>query len=269
MLPLTRELYGIGSGEKGFCLEADFYGAAASLRFLCPFDRASPGTLDARHHLVRAEPVVALRTLRLNRELLTCDQLEVTVDGRSLGTFSFDQHRLFDQTQTSMLDDFEALAYDLDVVQRHCNTYFPIPETLEPYDRVLLRVARLLIEGNCVAYPGVRTLTVTLAGADSEALRKLLSGEPGVIRTEDSRYQISIDGHELNLGRVSFFNTVVAEDHEKANQALDEGRAEGIRVQLRPAENGRKFRAYMPDKITDPQRRLTPTPWGLPGVVEP
>lgn len=256
----------VGSGDQGFCLEADFYGAA-SLRFLCPFDHGA-GTLDADFRLVRADPGLALRTLKLNRELQTCDRLVVTIDNHSLGSFSFDQRRVSDSAQTNMLDDFESLVYDLDVVQRHCSTYFRLPETLEPTDRLLLRAARLLIEGHCVAFPGARILTVTLAGSDSDGLRQLLSGKPGVIRIENSHYPINIGDRELDLGRVSFFNSVIAEDHEKANHALDEGRAQGLQVHLRPA-NGHNFRAYMPDKITNPQQKLAPTPWGLPGVVEP
>jgi hypothetical protein len=226
------------------------------------------GTLNAQYQLVQADPLVALRTLRLHRELLTCDRLEITVDGNHLGSFTFDENRVLDPTQMTMLDDFEALVEDLDVVQRHCNVYFPVPEAIEPADRVVLRAARLLIEGYCVAYPQARTLTITLAGSDSEGIRSLLSGRPGVIRTEDSHYQISVGQHDLNLGRVSFFNSVIASDHEKANQALDEGRAVGYPVHLQSAD-GRNFRAYMPDKVNDPHQQLTPTPWGLPGVVEP
>jgi hypothetical protein len=47
----------------------------------------------------------------------------------------------------------EQFAYDLDVVQRHTDHFFNVPESMLLGDRVKMRVARLLIEGHIVASP--------------------------------------------------------------------------------------------------------------------
>ncbi|MEV0976604.1 hypothetical protein [Streptomyces sp. NPDC049915] len=59
------------------------------------------------------------------------------------------------------------LLQDLEVVQRHCEQYFPVPGELTPTDPITLLMARLLIQGHCVISPFLPRARFTLTGQDS------------------------------------------------------------------------------------------------------
>jgi hypothetical protein len=66
---------------------------------------------------------------------------------------------------------FEQYAEDLEIIQRHTNTSFPMPTSVAPQDRIAARVARHLIDGEIVASPTAPGFTLALSGEDSAELR--------------------------------------------------------------------------------------------------
>ncbi|MGI5359773.1 hypothetical protein ACQI4E_31385 [Streptomyces sp. CA-252508] len=76
---------------------------------------------------------------------------------------------------------------DLEAVQRHCEQYVPIPDELTPAGRIALRMARLLIQGHCVASPFMTRARFTLNGQDSPTLRSLLVASPTPCGSVSSR----------------------------------------------------------------------------------
>ncbi|MGA5521051.1 hypothetical protein ACPCK2_33135, partial [Streptomyces pseudogriseolus] len=119
---------------------------------------------------------------------------------------------------------------DLEAVQRHCEQYFPVPDELTPADRIALRMARLLVQGHCVASPFLTRARFTLNGQDSPTLRSLLSGEPHAVRGSIAAFALTLAGRHLELGPVNFYHphvTVDEEDGRRALAALEAGRGEG------------------------------------------
>lgn len=157
---------------------------------------------------------------------------------------------------------------DLEVLQRHCEAYFPVPLDYTPAERIQARIARLLVDGRCVAYPFARTLTITLNGQDHPTLHALLDGRPQCLRVSPPGFEITIGGHTLDVGPVHLFHTGLTPDNgEEALTALREGRGAGTEVTLRPGNN-EHYRIYHAN-APDDGRPLIPTPLGLEGYTEP
>ncbi|WP_435596579.1 hypothetical protein [Streptomyces albogriseolus] len=158
---------------------------------------------------------------------------------------------------------------DLEAVQRHCEQYFPIPDELTPADRIALRMARLLIQGHCMASPFLTRARFTLNGQDSPTLRSLLSGEPHAVRGSIAGFALTLAGRHPELGPVYFYRprvTVDEEDGRRALAALEVGRGEGCDVAVRPVGAG-CFRHLLRDAA--PGSGWTPVPLELPGFTEP
>ncbi|MGW6628408.1 hypothetical protein ACWGBN_11185 [Streptomyces anulatus] len=158
---------------------------------------------------------------------------------------------------------------DLEVVQRHCEQYFPVPTGLSPTDRIALRMARLLVDGQCVISPFLPRMSFTLTGEDSPGLRALLSGEQRSMWCSTEEFAVTLAGRRLRLGPVLVFHPRVAteqEDGQRALAALDAGRGDGCKVTVRPAD-GERFRMLLQNAATSAEQ--VPVPLGLPGFPEP
>ncbi|WP_157901044.1 hypothetical protein [Streptomyces davaonensis] len=158
---------------------------------------------------------------------------------------------------------------DLEVVQRHCEQYFPVPDELAPDERIVLRIARLLVEGHCVVSPFLPRARVTLSGQDSPAVRALLSGAPHALQLRCDEFAVLLAGRRLDLGPVVSFHPRVAAEHDsdvEALAALNAGRSDGHEVTVRPVD-GERFRLLLQRSATGPDP--LPVPLGLPGSPNP
>ncbi len=190
---------------------------------------------------------------------------QVTVDGRTAGAGRLSRAASDDVVRR--LEQLHLFVEDLDVVQRHCEQYFPVPFELPAVDRIALRMARLLVDGRCVASPFSRTLTLTVTGAEDPAMRQLLRGSPQSVRLTTPDCAVQIAGRSLDLGTACMFHTrVVAQDGLSALAALDAGAVEK-EIILRPADD-EQFRMFLAD-TPDDGLPLTPAPFGLDGYAEP
>jgi hypothetical protein len=258
------------AGYEGRCLKATFYNVA-ELIFMIPHDEEQPTTLGYAYKVADTSPSDLLLAMRLIKQLHRGNTGEIYLNGQRLGVIGFTA-KGNSAERLAHLDEvrrWEQLAEDLDIVQRHCDNFFPVPAELPGIDRAVLRMLRLLIEGKCAAHPTARVLTITLAGTDSEELRMVLDGTPRTIRLDLSECTVEVAGRVLMVGDVMLFHTrVVAVDSERVLEALDAGTAEGYVVNLRP-EGKEHFHAFMPAKWPSDQMPLVPTPWGLPELTEP
>lgn len=257
------------AGYEGRCIKATFYGVA-ELLFLFPYDREQPSTLNYTYSVAGSNSPDLFRAMRLIEELHGEGEGELLLNGHSLGMLVFG--RKDSPELAEHLDDvrrWKQLADDLDIVQRHCNIFFPVPDELPGLDRVYLRLARLLIEGKCAIHPTARIMTGTLTGNDSPELRMVLSGKPQGLRLDVSDFTIVIGSHHLRIGDMLLFHTrVVTSNYQEALSALDSGTSEHLVVRFHP-EDGEHFRAFLPDKWPDDHTPVVPTPWGLPEFTEP
>ncbi|MFG1993778.1 hypothetical protein ACGFJ7_27760 [Actinoplanes sp. NPDC048988] len=216
----------------------------------------------------RWTPTQALQTIAFHRNLVELRGCELEV-GEHLMTVQRAGALTHDGELTEALSDIELLAEDLDVVQRHCRTFFPIPANISAADRIDIRTARLLIEGHCVVYRGMRAFTMTLNGRYDPSLKEILAKSDVPLRV-DSDIDMVIGKNRLSLGRLMFFHTRVnIENRDEVLAALEAGRGEGQEVRFVP-ENRERFRAILPTaRPGRDDEPLIPTPWGLPGIDGP
>lgn len=257
-----------GSGAKGFSLKAVFH-EVINLTFLFAYD-GEKSSLQCALNVEDAEVSNVIRAAALNKELNKNNILKVSIDGNHLGTVSFHQSSPDEAAERiADISEWEALASDLDVVQRHCGIYFPMPTFISAKERVFLRVARLLIDGSCVVHPEIRTLTTTLNGNESPELRELFSDTPHAIKAEFESTSIYVAGRELSLGRATVFHPeVYTVNRMELRSSLAQGRLAGARLGLRPKDR-EYFRIFLPERWPDMEKHLVVTPWNLPGVSEP
>ncbi|WP_328698432.1 hypothetical protein [Streptomyces sp. NBC_00342] len=254
----------LGAGSIGRSVHVELPGG--NLELLVPREAGAPASMRFTFSLERLEPAAALRLLRMRQRIMTGGAFQVrtstgTVGGGELPAESGSAHQ----------EVAELCRYveELDVVQRHCEQYFPLPAELSPVDRIALRMARLLVDGHCVISPFLPRLSFTLSGEDSPGLRALLSGGQQAVQCSTEEFAITLAGRCLRLGPVLVFHPRVAteqEDGQWALAALDAGRGDGCKVTVRPME-GERFRLLLQNAAAGAEQ--VPVPLGLPDFPEP
>ncbi|MFB7340435.1 hypothetical protein ACFCZ6_10280 [Streptomyces hydrogenans] len=253
-----------GSGSLGSSIEVDLPGAL--LRVLRPFDESAPAKVAYQFDLAGLSPAEALKVLRLRRRLSLGGDFRVMIDGQLAGAGRLPKSGSADDLRRWAR--LQLFLEDLEVVQRHCEQDFPIPEDMSMTDRIALRMARLLVEGRCVTSPFSRELTITLTWIDDVNTRELLSGRAQSLRVTSSEYGITIAGHLLNLGSVCIFHTeVTADDGPSVLESLRNGLVSEATLVLRPAR-GEHYRMFLTES-PDNGMPLSPCPLGLDGYPEP
>jgi hypothetical protein len=256
-----------GESHRGRSLKAEFYDALTML-WLMPNDPTEPGTIKISLTIGALDPGTVIRVLDLKEALSHADRIEVRLSGARWMSLDV-QPNAPDPETDELFEDLRGLSEDLEVVQRHCKVHFPIPELYTVMDRIELRCARLLLEGHCVAIPGLSVLRGELSGEDSELLRYLLSGQPARMMQEVDPFGFELFGHDLMLGRAQNFNldSEIRDANEIAG-ALDSGTARGLAIEIRP-RGTKGFWTILPEHQTrDPDEPITLSPWGIPGVEE-
>ena len=190
----------------------------------------------------------------------TAHHIKVDIGGNHLCTVETDADQR--DALDSQLLKFRSVAQDLQIVQNHTNTYFPMPAEWTGLERVYLRCLRLLIEGECVALPNAGTLTVNLQRPDV--------GGPRIAFMEQPDFGFEIFGHDLKVGRTYIYGpTVTAENGTEALEAVERGEGKDFPVRLKPGGGNKYFWAFKPDLRTDETVNPLPVPWGLADIPEP
>ncbi|MGW5136218.1 hypothetical protein [Streptomyces sp. NPDC004135] len=254
----------VGRGSVGRSVTVDL--AGGSLELMVPAASSASASLRFTFSLEKLEPTAGLRLLRIYQRIAAGGAFEVRANAGVIGGGELPPHPEAARQEAAQLRSY---IEDLEAVQRHCEQYFPIPVELTPTDRIALRMARLLIQGHCVASPFMTRARFTLNGQDSPTLRSLLSGEPHAVRGSSAAFALTLAGRHLELGPVHFYHphvTVDEEDGRRALAALGAGRGEGCEVTVRPV-GGECFRHLLHDAA--PGSGWIPVPLELPGFTEP
>ncbi|MFE3830220.1 hypothetical protein [Streptomyces sp. NPDC059092] len=254
----------LGRGVIGRSVRMELAGSA--LQLLTPYDSGAAASLTLAFSLEGLEPPAALRVLRIHRRIAAGGAFEIrTVKGPVEGG-EMPPLPEAERLQSARLQLF---LEDLDVVQRHCEQYFPVPDEFTTKERIALRVARLLLDGHCVISPLLPQVRVTFNGRDTPAVRARLGGEPHAVWLPFEEFTLQIAGRRLELGPVIVFHQKAAVEPDSgraALTALDAGRGNGAEATLRPAD-GERFRLVLQRSVTGPEP--VPVPLELPGFPEP
>ncbi|MFJ3518920.1 hypothetical protein [Streptomyces sp. NPDC090131] len=248
----------LGKGRLGRSLDLQFTGCRITI---CHADDASvKTTVNCTIDLTGLSCGDALQALDLYGHVMEGSVFRLHLNGSEMASGRFPGAE-FSQADYERHARLRLTVEDLHIVQQHTRHHFAVPSELRPADWMLLRIARLLIEGHCVANPFLTSLTMELNGEDSPVLRSILLGNGAANRALLTNFMLPFDNRELPLGAVHVYHPhVQAADGEQALEALAAGRAAGHKVTLRPAD-GEPYRLYLnrPGDTTD-LSTLTPTP---------
>ncbi|MFI1415677.1 hypothetical protein ACH4Y0_38035 [Streptomyces sp. NPDC020707] len=254
----------LGRGSTGRSVRVEL--AGGQLQLLMPDAPGAAASLKFMFSLAGLDPAAALRVLRLHRRIAAGGAFEVRTVQGAVGGGEIPPLPEAARRASAQLQLF---LEDLDVVQRHCEQYFPVPDELPYQERIAPRIARLLVDGHCVVSPFLPQARITLNGHDSPAVRALLSGEPHAVQLPCEAYTVQVAGRRLELGAVGAFHPEAAVEPDSARAArtaLEAGRGDGAEVAVRPADGGR-FRMMLQRSLTGPEP--VPVPLELPNFPEP
>ncbi|MEV7282983.1 hypothetical protein AB0O01_00165 [Streptomyces sp. NPDC093252] len=260
--PGTLKHLGRGSAGRSVRMEL----AGGRLQLLQPDNPKVAASMKFTFSLEGLEPAAALRVLHIHRRIAAGGAFEVRTGEGAVGGGEVPPSPEAVRREAAQL---QLYLEDLEVVQRHCEQYFALPDECTPEERIFLRIARLLVDGHCVVSPFLPRARITLNGRDSPVVRALLSGEPHPVRLPCGAFTVPFAGRRLELGPVLVFHpraTAEPDSGGKALAALGAGRGDGAVVSIRPTD-GQRFRLLLQRSVTGPE--ATPVPLELPGFPEP
>ena len=260
------------SGALGRSLDVAFCERRLHVKFRFPHHENQEATFAAKAELSfsipKARPSVIQDLLFTARQITGAGALELYIDGAQLTRAGGIEPVTIEEYGLEKLI-IEQFAYDLDILQRHCHTYFDIPETISGSERVAVRVGRILAEGGIVASPRVRTLTMMLAGDDSPKLREVLSRPSQVHSKIADTYVVKVANKTLPIGQVyAVHPKATATNGEEAIAALDAGTATKFPVTFVPGDDHFFFVALANQPIEDYLGKRV-TLWGLIDIEQP
>lgn len=266
----TGSVRRVSSGIRGLTLEQVLHGSL-TLTWQLPTDLADPATVDVTFDSRGAvDAGELLKSMRLTRSLSRAYTVELQVGGKALMRGRFTEES--QEAVAREVDDSKALletVEDLAYVQQETNTFFPVPETIEPLDRIWLRVIRTALRGRMCFEPQRRTsfnMTLIPAAAEDEHMKPFLSGEPLAFVVRDEAPRLRFGDHEMVLpGDLAFvMRSGSVEDAATVRAGLERGEKTPAVVSSNKDEH---LLVYMPSRIAQ-TTTVEPDPWGLTGLDE-
>ncbi|QYL30064.1 hypothetical protein TM48_04626 [Mycobacterium shottsii] len=175
-------------GSIGGSIEAAFCNGHLNVRFRLRHDAeiedadefGEPG-ISLELDYGEISPSLVEQILSTRRAIRFASRLEAWFNGEFLFAIKLSDVPESAKDYEADLLAVEQFAHDLDVVQRHTNQFFNIPEFMHPGDRVKLRVARILAEGHIVASPRAPRFTLQMTGHDTPEVRAMLTGPRSIV----------------------------------------------------------------------------------------
>lgn len=246
-------------GKRGVAFLATFYGMM-EFEAEIPYAPSSPGTFGLTMGFANARVSDAQGVLQLLRDFDSGCVIQVLFEERKLlkGLATGDA-QLVDHSM-------ELLVEDLGVLERKLNAKFRVPAEMSHRQRVMVRVARLLVDGNATWMPPETSLTGKLSGEADDGMKMLLS-EGCAVTMPIPAFVIEIQGSKFNLGpAVLYHPSTVIRDAAEVRAALEARTAAGREVAFDPQGDtliwvmlGQGQAEGVPETL----------PWELPGIPMP
>ncbi|ARK05977.1 hypothetical protein B8281_15895 [Cellulosimicrobium sp. TH-20] len=256
-----------GGGPEGVTLELDFYGGL-TIRFLLPHDKARPGNAELNLEVGGVMVADAADALTLRRVLCReTARVEILREGQVVSGLTLDP---FNDPVDPALDALDQFANDLAFVERHAGGRRRFPARYTPFDRLVARMARLALEGQCVLVPPFISIHARIEedlppeGVDEVGM-VLASRRP--MRHQRPSFELDFGGLAYDIGPVLLYSPNVGiADSGRLLRLLDEGKIGGERVTFSPDEAEPWRLVHLP--TWDDHARLVPVPWEAVGIDE-
>jgi hypothetical protein len=254
-----------GAGTEGGTLELTFYGGLI-LRYLLPRRVEEPGNAEVQLNVDGLMVSDAVEALRLRRSICRdARQIAVRRDGEAAAAFTLDQ---FEDPADDALEAMHQFVEDLATLERHLSTRKRMPTAFTTYDRVQARLARLVIEGDCVLVPQWLHIPTRINHDDGTTaeLGRLIAGEHSM-RIRQPEFEMNIAGWRVDVGPVQLISPRVGfAEPGRLLRLLEAGSIDGELATLAPAP-------YEPWRLsrlseTDEHSWLAPVSWNAVSVDE-
>lgn len=257
-------------GSVGNSLQARFHQSVA-LTFLIPHQDSGPCTLEVAYDANAAarSPSALRRATQLLLDLGAAAEMRISIDdlplltGRATESFNLpDSANWMEQVR-----QLHELADDISAIERAIGEDLPVPTSLTTTERIYVRCARLMLDGQCVMSPNLTSFDLTLRAGltgNEPGISELVDGPGGAIAITADPWTLTLDEREVTLPATQMWHPQMRLEHQASvKTSLQKGLETDAR--LTPID-GTTFRMYMTDRLTDPDRPLVPAPWNLSGV---
>ena len=266
----TGQVRRVSPGNKGVTLEQVLHGALM-LTWRLPTDLAEPGTVGVAFDSGKAQDAgELLKAMRLVQKLSRARTIELQLRGKALMRGRFAE--LTQLKIAQQVDDDQALletVEDLAILQQATDTFFPVPASIEPIDRIWLRVIRMALEGRMCFEPEQRTrlnMTFKPEAAQDEGVTRFLAGESLLFRVTNQKPSKQRGDHEMVLPGVHAFvmRSGALRDADAVRAGLERGEDTAAVI---TSDSDKHLVVYMPSRIAA-NTPVDPQPWGLTGINE-
>lgn len=248
-----------GSGTEGWSLESALH-PGLHVTFCFPFVQGGAGEADIHLNVKGLDPASARQASKTFAAIRSASLLRLAIDGDPLAEIG--QSLPADNIAVRDILALAEAAEDLMVIQERCGVHFPMPDQIEPLERLWLRTWRLLIEGKAAPIPRRSFKGVAHPDLADESLH------------DEGAFLLLLDGDGVTVADIplAFPDYAIYHPNVRINGLRDS--REDVRSGVeRPREfevetaDGTPFVAYIPALVGPDVARTSP--WALTDVDEP
>lgn len=259
-------IHALSKGQKGAAFIANFYDVVM-LDVQVPSEPAQHGKFDLTIKFAHAYISLASKAIKFLNDLGSGTALQVSFNGRKIMKALPDGSNSSNGANGLLPSlDLQLLIEDLAALESALGTTFRVPADISHRERIMIRIARLLAEGQATYFPPQTSLPITLTGELTGELVELMTTGGAVFATHPA-FPLEIQGSRFNFGTVGLYHSNVrVRDAREVNDAFASGTAEGLKTHADP-QTEQLFRVIPinPSSGSLPK----PVPWNLPNIPMP
>lgn len=263
----------LGHGPEGNTLKATISGHV-DVELFIDGDPLSGAMTTARmnmsHQIIGLPANEAHAGLEFRRDILREGKARLLLDASKIAEFATGP-KIFKQALDDGIFDTDtpALIDDLALLERELHVVLNVPSEITGQERLMIRSARLLLEGHVIIHPFQSDITGTMNDEIDPSFVRNLQHWGGPHFSDTDAMAMDLFGKHLNLGpaRVAFAHARI-ENRDELVEALKRGDFAGMPIRIIPIGT-EGLRILLLDRVNFPDgAEIEITAWGLAGVEE-